>query len=305
MTASTLAQLSRTPYSTSRPPDRPAHRRRAYRAAAAKPDGKDVLAPSEPEIMRRSSTMPARSRPARRDGGRASRWRTRRNTISAARHGCRRSRRRSAWSRSATRRMSSCVCLRRQLLHRDAEHVGRLPQQSRLAPQFRSGVAAGSSTNAAIENAAQPVSRYDVIAVNFPWVGEFASKGLIRPIGDRAEAYRRQSARLPPRDLVGRACGTASNTACRSTAPSTCWRRARICSARRISPIRATSTTSSPPGGRCTGRRRDATASCGTAPAACRRRTASCSSWGPAAARSCRCARCARRSRWRAPSRRT
>jgi multiple sugar transport system substrate-binding protein len=36
----------------------------------------------------------------------------------------------------------------------------------------------------AIANAAQDVSSYDVITVNMPWVGEFASKGLIRPIGD-------------------------------------------------------------------------------------------------------------------------
>jgi multiple sugar transport system substrate-binding protein len=36
----------------------------------------------------------------------------------------------------------------------------------------------------AIENAGQRVSAYDVITVNMPWVGEFASEGLIRPIGD-------------------------------------------------------------------------------------------------------------------------
>jgi multiple sugar transport system substrate-binding protein len=36
----------------------------------------------------------------------------------------------------------------------------------------------------AIENSRRAVSEYDVIVVNFPWVGEFASKGLIRPIGD-------------------------------------------------------------------------------------------------------------------------
>lgn len=36
----------------------------------------------------------------------------------------------------------------------------------------------------AIENSRQAVSSYDVITVNMPWVGEFASKGLIRPIGD-------------------------------------------------------------------------------------------------------------------------
>jgi multiple sugar transport system substrate-binding protein len=34
----------------------------------------------------------------------------------------------------------------------------------------------------ATANATRPVSEYDVIAVNFPWVGEFASRGLIRLI---------------------------------------------------------------------------------------------------------------------------
>jgi ABC-type glycerol-3-phosphate transport system substrate-binding protein len=50
---------------------------------------------------------------------------------------------------------------------RDFELV-RLPQLYRLA----------------MANAARSVSEYDVIAVNFPWVGEFASRGLIRPIGE-------------------------------------------------------------------------------------------------------------------------
>jgi multiple sugar transport system substrate-binding protein len=34
----------------------------------------------------------------------------------------------------------------------------------------------------ALENAQQPVSRYHLTALNIPWIGEFASKGLIRPI---------------------------------------------------------------------------------------------------------------------------
>ncbi len=33
-----------------------------------------------------------------------------------------------------------------------------------------------------LENAQRPVSRYHLTALNIPWIGEFASKGLIRPI---------------------------------------------------------------------------------------------------------------------------
>jgi multiple sugar transport system substrate-binding protein len=36
----------------------------------------------------------------------------------------------------------------------------------------------------AIENSAQRISSYDVITVNMPWIGEFASRGYIRPIGE-------------------------------------------------------------------------------------------------------------------------
>lgn len=36
----------------------------------------------------------------------------------------------------------------------------------------------------AVRNCTQRVSNYDVITVNMPWVGEFATKGYIRPIGD-------------------------------------------------------------------------------------------------------------------------
>jgi multiple sugar transport system substrate-binding protein len=35
-----------------------------------------------------------------------------------------------------------------------------------------------------LDNAQQPVSRYHLTALNIPWIGEFASKGLIRPIED-------------------------------------------------------------------------------------------------------------------------
>lgn len=36
----------------------------------------------------------------------------------------------------------------------------------------------------ALENGRRKVSAYDVIAVDMPWLGEFAEKGLIRPIGE-------------------------------------------------------------------------------------------------------------------------
>ncbi len=36
----------------------------------------------------------------------------------------------------------------------------------------------------ALENAMRPVSQYDVVAINIPWMGEFASKGYIRPLGN-------------------------------------------------------------------------------------------------------------------------
>src|SRR5579872_2341897 len=36
----------------------------------------------------------------------------------------------------------------------------------------------------AVENCTRSTSIYDVITVNMPWVGEFATKGYIRPIGD-------------------------------------------------------------------------------------------------------------------------
>lgn len=41
-----------------------------------------------------------------------------------------------------------------------------------------------------LENAQQPVSRYHLTALNIPWVGEFASKGLIRPIDDELASLR-------------------------------------------------------------------------------------------------------------------
>ena len=36
----------------------------------------------------------------------------------------------------------------------------------------------------ALENGARDVSRYDVITLNMPWLGEFAEKGLVRPISE-------------------------------------------------------------------------------------------------------------------------
>jgi multiple sugar transport system substrate-binding protein len=38
------------------------------------------------------------------------------------------------------------------------------------------------------ENARREVSQYDVVAINIPWMGEFASKGYIRPMGDVVRA---------------------------------------------------------------------------------------------------------------------
>jgi multiple sugar transport system substrate-binding protein len=39
-----------------------------------------------------------------------------------------------------------------------------------------------------LENAKRAVSQYDVVAINIPWMGEFASKGYIRPVGDVVRA---------------------------------------------------------------------------------------------------------------------
>ena len=35
-----------------------------------------------------------------------------------------------------------------------------------------------------LRNAARPKSRYDLIAVDLPWLGEFVKKGVIRPLND-------------------------------------------------------------------------------------------------------------------------
>jgi multiple sugar transport system substrate-binding protein len=40
----------------------------------------------------------------------------------------------------------------------------------------------------AMENATRPISQYDIVAINIPWMGEFASKGFIRPVGDVVRA---------------------------------------------------------------------------------------------------------------------
>ncbi|MCB8877154.1 extracellular solute-binding protein [Acidisoma silvae] len=36
----------------------------------------------------------------------------------------------------------------------------------------------------ALENAQRPVSQYDIVAINIPWMGEFAAKGFIRPLSN-------------------------------------------------------------------------------------------------------------------------
>ncbi|GAB0120335.1 extracellular solute-binding protein [Acidisoma sp. 7E03] len=40
----------------------------------------------------------------------------------------------------------------------------------------------------ALENAQRPVSQYDIVAINIPWMGEFASRGYIRPVGEVVRA---------------------------------------------------------------------------------------------------------------------
>ncbi|WP_439155972.1 extracellular solute-binding protein [Yoonia sp.] len=47
-----------------------------------------------------------------------------------------------------------------------------------------------------LRNADRPKSRYDLIAVDLPWVGEFVEKGVIRPLGDVMDV-----ARLDPADF--------------------------------------------------------------------------------------------------------
>ena len=42
----------------------------------------------------------------------------------------------------------------------------------------------------ALRNAERPKSRYDLIAVDLPWVGEFASKGVIRPLDEVVDVSR-------------------------------------------------------------------------------------------------------------------
>jgi multiple sugar transport system substrate-binding protein len=68
-----------------------------------------------------------------------------------------------------------------------------------------------------LRNAERPRSRYDLIAVDLPWIGEFAEKGVIRPLDDIMDV-----ARLDPADFHtagwraahwgGRPCGVPSQT---------------------------------------------------------------------------------------------
>src|SRR4029077_3034203 len=80
----------------------------------------------------------------------------------------------------------------------------------------------------AVQNCTQRVSNYDVMTVNMPWVGEFATKGYIRPIGDMLKRAGVNS--LDFQMSFGRQVfGTVSNTVFQFTAPFTFSRRARIC----------------------------------------------------------------------------
>ncbi len=48
----------------------------------------------------------------------------------------------------------------------------------------------------ALRNAARPSSRYDLIAVDLPWIGEFATRGVLRPLDEVMD-----TARLDPDDF--------------------------------------------------------------------------------------------------------
>ena len=42
----------------------------------------------------------------------------------------------------------------------------------------------------AIRNAERKVSRYDIIAVDLPWIGEFAEKGVLMPLDEAMDVER-------------------------------------------------------------------------------------------------------------------
>ena len=48
----------------------------------------------------------------------------------------------------------------------------------------------------ALRNAERPASRYDIIAVDLPWIGEFATRGVLRPLDEVMDI-----ARLDPADF--------------------------------------------------------------------------------------------------------
>jgi hypothetical protein len=58
----------------------------------------------------------------------------------------------------------------------------------------------------ALRNAERKASRYDIIAVDLPWIGEFAEKGVLMPL-DEAWTSTAGSGRFPHRRLEGRALG--------------------------------------------------------------------------------------------------
>jgi multiple sugar transport system substrate-binding protein len=59
----------------------------------------------------------------------------------------------------------------------------------------------------ALRNAERKRSRYDIIAVDLPWIGEFVEKGVLRPL-DRGDGSRpARPRRFPHRRLAGGALG--------------------------------------------------------------------------------------------------
>jgi hypothetical protein len=125
----------------------------------------------------------------------------------------------------------------------------------------------------ALENAQRPVSQYDVVAINIPWMGEFASKGYIRPAtSGRWAKWSAPPASNPPnsRRISGRqGNGAASNTASQSIARSRLTPCGEICFRNPASPVRRRSSRFSRSATPCMRRLMAATASPGMPPVAC------------------------------------
>jgi multiple sugar transport system substrate-binding protein len=80
-----------------------------------------------------------------------------------------------------------------------------------------------------MEDAKRPASRYDLVAVDLPWIGQLAEAGVIAPLDDVM-----LGARYNTSDFHGAACrgagGPGVHTACRSSRRSSCCSAARTCS---------------------------------------------------------------------------